>query len=119
ERRCKLLDGSSFADLDPKIPDDLSELSKAFGKTPDSESRLTIALHIACHDPGAGAKRLLDVLKTAQVPFVRNEALSAISKLAGRKFPKVDPDRDASANAPGLQSIEKWIQNTWAGKQEK
>ncbi|NOZ84939.1 MAG: metal ABC transporter permease, partial [Deltaproteobacteria bacterium] len=30
ERRCKLLDGSSFADLDPKIPDDLSELSKAF-----------------------------------------------------------------------------------------
>jgi zinc/manganese transport system permease protein len=89
--------------------DNLAELERAFDKAADSEMKLAYAQKIAANDPRSGARRLLSVLKSAQVPFVREEALDALSKLAGKKFAGVDTDKDYSQNAADLREVEEWV----------
>ncbi len=68
-----------------------------------------VELKKTTNDPHREADRLLGILKTTEVPFVREEALDALSKLAGRKFTGVDPEKDSAENAKGLRVIEEWV----------
>ncbi|HUU03473.1 MAG TPA: iron chelate uptake ABC transporter family permease subunit [Myxococcota bacterium] len=96
--------------------DDLAELEKAFDNAADSEMKLTYAQKIATHDRRRGAERLLSVLRTAEVPFVREEALAALSKLAGKKFTGVDTEKDYSQNTADLREIEDWVGSIQRGQ---
>ena len=86
-------------------------LDAAYRATSDESLRLLVARQLARrHGAAAGAPRLLEVARGAELPFVRSEAAAALGELAGRPFGGFDPEADAAANAAALEAMERWIE---------
>lgn len=107
--KCALFAESGLDEPPDAAGANLAKLDAAFENAPDSELKLAYALSLACRDRRRGARRLLELLKVADVPFVRQEALDALAKMAGRKFAGIDVEKDYSHDASDLREIESWV----------
>lgn len=85
-------------------------LAAAFDRAGDDDLRLALARQTArAVSARAAAPLLLRLVREAEFPYVRAEAASALSELAGHPFEGYDPEGDEAANRAALEAMEAWV----------
>ncbi len=86
----------------------LDALLKQFNASEDDFTKIDIAGKIWDIDKKQGLKLLLQILKSSELPFAREEAVNKLRKLSGKNF-GYDSEKNKEENSVSLQKWESWI----------
>ena len=105
---------SLLSDENHNLPDTPDELETLYNHSNDDFRKIDILKKWAKIAPARGYREMIRFLKTAQLPFVRDQVLTELKKKTGTDF-GYDPSKTAEENARALRKMDVW----WASKFNK
>jgi len=86
----------------------IEELIKLFNNGKDDYTKFKIAERITSLDKKSGEKLLFSILKTSELPFVKEEVYSKIKKISGKNF-GYDAMKTNVENKKAFEKIKNWV----------
>ncbi len=98
---------SLLNDENADLPNNAGELETLFAHSNDDFQKIGILKKWARLAPARGYREMIRFLKTAQLPFVRDQILAELKKKTGTDF-GYDPSKTAEENAAALNKMNRW-----------
>ncbi len=89
---------------------DSVQLNGLFDKADDDFTRIAIAKRLITVNRYLGYRRLLDMLRSSELPFIRDQIMDIIERGSHSRF-EYDSDKDAKNNDPAFRAMTKWLKS--------